>query len=179
MTRHDPRRAGAARSEVVLVIAAVALTISALMPTLRARSVQMSVDEAATDVATFHSAVEEYFASTGSWPAPSEPGELPPEVAYAFPGHGSLTHADYSLEWSLLEVPGNPRRAGVPTGSEGDTAPDSLGGAGVHMAVAVGGLTVHSGNDALLADLLSRYGSRASFARDSTWTLIVGMHPQS
>ena len=54
MTRHDPRRAGAARSEVVLVIAAVALTISALMPTWRARSVQMSVDEAATDVATFH-----------------------------------------------------------------------------------------------------------------------------
>jgi hypothetical protein len=37
----------------------------------------------------------------------------------------------------------------------------------------VGSISVHSGDDDLLAELSRRYGSWDSFVRDSTWTLMV------
>ena len=127
MSRSGMGRRGAAFADYVMIVAGIALLLAAAIPTLRARSFQTLVDEAAADVETLRAASEQHFASTRAWPAAGDPGAIPAEVANAFIG--------------------------------------------------IGGIVLRSGQDELLAELLARYGAQASFVRDSTWTLIVGVTP--
>ena len=172
-------RGGAAFVNVVMIFAGLALVLAAATPTLRARSFRALVDQASSDVETLRAASEQYFASARAWPTAGDPGAIPVEVANAFPGRSSLTHDEYSIQWSVLEMleereadPGS-----NPTPADADTAPDSVRPARVSEPVGIGGITLRSGQDELLAELLARYGPQDSFVRDSTWTLIVGITP--
>ena len=177
--RRDVRRQGAATADVVMVVAGVALLIAAAMPTLNARSFQTLVEDAAMDVETLRSASEEYFASTREWPTPMGPGGLPPEVATAFPGRTTLTRPEYSVQWRLLEMLETQETVApaAPPPADADAVPDSVRGGHLQVPIGIGGVVVRSNSNELLAELLARYGARASFVRDSTWTLIVGATP--
>lgn len=179
--RWDPRRRGATTADVVIVAAGIALLIVATIPSLNARSFRALVEQAAADVETLRSASEEHFATTRAWPTPGEPGEMPPEVRTAFPGRTSLSRPGYSIQWRLLEMleAQEASSAANPRPADADAPPDSVRADRLRVPIGIGGVVVRSADGELLAALLARYGARASFVRDSTWTLIVGVTPGS
>ena len=181
MMRSSARRRGAATADIVMAVAGITLLIAAAMPTLRARSFEALVEAAATDVETLRSASEEYFSSTRAWPTPMEPGDLPPEVTTAFPGRASLSGPDYSVQWRLLEMLETQEAPDAVSRrpADADATPDSVRADQLQVPIGIGGVVVRSASGELLAELLARYGARASFVRDSTWTLIVGVTPGS
>ena len=67
----------------------------------------------------------------------------------------------------------------APTGHLRDTPPDDEDNPPPEVPLpqplvsTSGGITVHTAETALLAELLSRYGATSSFVRDSTWTLVL------
>ena len=63
--------------------------------------------------------------------------------------------------------------------SDADAAPDSVELARASLPIGICGMTLRSGQDDLLAELLAFCGPRASFVHDSTWTLIMGVTPES
>ena len=181
MRRSGSRRDGATFAGVVIIVAGFGLLLAAAMPTLRARSFNALVDQAAGEISTLRAASEQHFASTSQWPTPGDFGEIPPEVATAFPGRTSLTHDEYSLRWRVLEMleqrDEDPESNPIP--ADADATPDSVGPNQVSVPIGIGGIVLRSGDDELLAELLARYGAQASFVRDSTLTLVVGVTPGS
>lgn len=177
MSLFASRRAGVATADIVMGVALVALLLAAVAPTLRARSHDALVERAERDVETLRVASEQYFASNSAWPTPGEPGAIPAEVASAFPGRATLAENEYSLQWRVLEMLEEQDAAPGfnPTPADADAAPDSVGAERVRVPVEIGSVLLRSSDDELLAALLARYGAEASFVRDSTWTLVVGV----
>ena len=54
-----------------------------------------------------------------------------------------------------------------------DAPPDTVGPELMPVVRQIGGIILHSSDGALLAELLQRYGTEASFVRDTTWTLVL------
>jgi len=65
------------------------------------------------------------------------------------------------------------------TPADADAAPDSVELARASLPIGICGMTLRSGQDDLLAELLAFCGPRASFVHDSTWTLIMGVTSES
>lgn len=138
------------------------------------------VDEAAADVETLRVAYGRHFASARAWVTAAGPGAIPAEVANAFPERSSLTRDEYSIQWSVLEMLEEREvdSGSTPTAADADAASDSVELARASLAIGIGGMTLRSGQDDLLAELLAPCGPQASFVHDSKWTLIVGVTPE-
>jgi type II secretory pathway pseudopilin PulG len=175
MTPRGPNRLGVTTGDILIALAVLSLLAALVYPTLRARAFRGLVDSAVAEVEVMRSAAQGVFSRTGSWPAPGAPGEIPPELGSAFPGDSTLTRAEYTLEWKRWEVVGQvrapPSAALIP--ADADAPPDTVGPGFMPVVHEVGAIVVLSGNDDLLAELLSHYGSGVSFARGTTWTLVV------
>jgi hypothetical protein len=163
------------RGDVAIGIAALLLVWVLVAPALSARAFRLLTDEAAADVEGLRTAAISSRASTGRWPPPTSRGIAPPVLSGAFPGDSAFVRDAYTLEWGglsvvdFVEVPVAP----APTAPGDDAPPDSVGPEMEPVVRDIGAIVVHSADDALLADLLRRFGSEVSYVRDSTWTLVV------
>jgi hypothetical protein len=162
------------RGDVAIMISVVLLAGALLAPVIRSRAFHRLTAAAAADVDALRGAALSTFTSTGRWPTPAPAGTAPTELSGAFPGDSALVRSRYRLQWITLEVveyvdaPAAPVEA-VP----GDTPPDSSPSLKVPVIRRRGAVVLRSADSDLLADLLTRFGSDASFVRGSTWTLVV------
>ena len=60
-----------------------------------------------------------------------------------------------------------------PIARPGDAPPDSVAPELIPSVRPLGRLVLHTGDDALLGELLARYGTESSFVLDSTWNLVI------
>lgn len=172
------KRSGFTVGDFVLLLALGSLSIALLYPTLRARTFQVVLSETLGDVEALRSGASRFWENNGSWPTPSGPGAIPPELIGMFPGHSTLTRDEYSLQWTSWEIVTMTERVVTTVELEpDDQAPDSAAVELVPVVSDIGGVVLYSTNQDLLAELLSSYGSTASFVRDTTWTLVVPRAP--
>ncbi len=164
-----PTRSCAARAaEGLLALAVLALVAAAAYPSLRRAVFEHRVRAAIREMDAIRASARQVHLRTGAWPQSAPPGEMPAALRGALPPGVAFTGPHYRLEWDLF--------AGVREGddarSEGRTADGVAPGPPVLDTLA--GITLQSTERPLLAALLHHYGPLVSFARDSTWTLVVG-----
>lgn len=169
------RRLGLSFADVLIGVAAASLLLALLYPTFRAWRFRALVEGVVSEVEALRIAAVRTYARTGVWPDASGPGAMPPGVAGAFGGDTTLVREGYALHWSTWEVV---EEAEVPANvamipADTDAPPDSVAPPTMTVVRSVGGIVVHTSRDALLAELLTRYGRAISFVRDTTWTLVV------
>jgi len=179
-------------SDLLVVLSLLALGIVLVYPGLKERAFTGELNRAVEAVETLRSAASAFFGRDGDWPAPNPAGVLPPELATALPFAYSLTADGYSLEgnrWETVERPGvvlrpeplvlpRERPGLVPrleplVASEEVEPRDSVAVIQPPRYHTTGGITVHASDPALLAGLLRHFGTRLSFVRDTTWTLVI------
>lgn len=175
--------------DALIGLSLLSMVFAALLPTYRARAFDRLVEDVTRDVEALRAAATVQREANGRWPPTSERGRIPLGVSGAFSGDTTLSRDDYALQWRLWDrveyVPAPPRPATTivvdedeepvdPTqAASGDLPPDSVGPQRMPVVRNMAGVVVHSANESLLAELLERYGTDVSFARDSSWTLIV------
>jgi len=174
--------------DAMIGLGLLALILSALLPSYRARSFDQLVTEAASDVDLLRGSAERRFRTQGQWPRTAPAGVLPPGTSGSFQGDSTLARERYSVQWRLwerVEYVVAPPTAGpvvfdadeTPPDPEalvpGDLPPDSVGPELAPSVQEHGSIVVYSKDDLLLAALLNRFGAADSFVRDSIWTLVV------
>jgi hypothetical protein len=175
MTWWERNRVELTSSDLLVALAILSLLSAFLYPTLRSRAFINHVDRTANEVETLRSAALGVLSQTGAWPTAGEPGGIPIEVSGAFPSDSLLAGDEYTLQWTRWEVVDQVEAPSSITQlpADADAPPDTVGPIFVPVVRTVGGIVVHSGEDELLAELLTRYGRTVSFVRDTTWTLVV------
>lgn len=175
MTWRVSDRSGLTTGSVTFGIAVLTLVLALAYPTLRARSFGLRVAEAGADIEALRRGAEGHLRESGTWPSSGPPGAIPIELIGAFPGDVDLGRETYTIQWvrfevvDHVEVPPEPNPEPNPLDLGADSIPPTI----VAMPRRIGGIVVHTGDDALLAELLDQYGSEASFVRDTTWTLVL------
>jgi hypothetical protein len=150
---------------VLLGLAALMLLAAVLAPGWRARAFEQRVEAVAAGVNGLRAEAEAILAATGSWPASAEGPALVPELP---PGDSTVT-----LEWRRISSTVVPE---PPSGVDAEL-PEADDGSGPEPPVPTpdyferGAVSVHAGDDALLASLLERYPG--SFVHDTVWTLLL------
>ena len=171
-SRHSRR--GAATGDVLIFLGTLSVAAALLYPAWSTRDFRTTVATAIADVETLGAAARSVRDNGNRWPTSSAPGEQPPEI-YGLDGEGGLFgRLGYTLGWTSWEVvdsvpaPPPPDLAPVDDAPRGSDAPRMQ-----PLVRRVGAVTVHSGNQALLAELLEHYTDRASFVLDTTWVLVL------
>lgn len=167
-------REGVGTADVVVALALLVVLLALLYPALRARSARAGFDAAAADIEAARRGAETHFRAAGAWPGGAAPGQMPPALAASFAGDTSLVRIGYALQWTTWDVVDHVA-APAPRDIVTDAPPDSVGPRLVPVVRRVGGVLVHSRDEALLAELLRRYSSEGGFVRDTTWTLVLPM----
>lgn len=166
---------GASTGDVMMGLATFSLLVALLLPFFRARAFDSMVEGAAAEVESLSVAARGVFDRTGVWPPAAAVGVIPDGTAGTFAPDSTLVRKAYTLQWSGLdvveEVEAPPSVNPLP--ADADAPPDSVGPRYMQAVRGIGGIVLHSGNDALLAALLARYGPDVSFVRDTSWTLMV------
>lgn len=164
---------GPTLSDALLVLASLALIISLTGPYLRWTRFERRVTQVVLNVDSVRTAALRYRERNGTWPESAPAGEAPPGLASELSPRVGLASDGVRLVWRRWSVM-KPR---YEEPAVTFTPPDTL----VSTAPALdslGSISVRTPNESLLAALLLHYGSAASFARDSSWTLIVRPEPR-
>lgn len=166
---------GLSFADVLLAMGLLCFLAALTFPYFRARAFTTTLERAVSDVDALTSTVTGIYDRTGTWPPAAGAGEIPEGARGAFPQDTSLIRDGYSLQWLLLEsavrIPAPLASIVIP--EDADEVPDSVAPPTTFEVRSLGRLLVRSGDDALLAELLARYGREQSFVRDSTWTLVL------
>lgn len=162
-------------ADFAVILAALILIGVAAAPALRARSFRSMTNRAIGRVEAVRTAALGQKRENGSWPVASPVGASPPQLAALFPGDSALVFPGFSLEWQTLGVVEYVERpmAQRPIARPGDAPPDSVAPELIPSVRPLGRLVLHTGDDALLGELLARYGTESSFVLDSTWNLVI------
>jgi hypothetical protein len=163
------------RGDMAILLSTLLLLIALAAPALRARGFERLTVRVAADVEVLVTAARDYHSERGTWPSGASPGVAPAELSGLFPGDSALVFDAYVLEWSQLEsvrYEDVPRPTPIEV-SPGDAPPDSAARDRRPVAHTLGAVLVRTEHEALLAELMARYGRDASFLRDSTWILIL------
>lgn len=164
-------RAGASTGDMLIVLALVSLGASLLYPIRKQRAFDDRVEAAVADVESLRSETQRLRDAEGVWPESAPTGELP---AGSESAGLTLVRDTYALEWTRwvsVELP-QPDTSAIPPPDDEDNPPPEVP-LPQPLVSTSGGITVHTAETALLAELLSRYGATSSFVRDSTWTLVL------
>ena len=162
--------------DIVVFLSFLTLGFALLYPRLQERAFDQQLDGAVSAIETLRAAASGFLNQNRDWPAPSPAGVAPPELVSAFPAEYRLAVEGYALEWNRWEIVDRPEVVLPPEPvalSQEDSPDDSVPTRSTTLFRTVGGLTVYSGDSALLAGLLEHYGTRLSFVRDTTWTLVI------
>lgn len=168
-------RRGASPGDTLIFLATLSVAAALLYPAWSVRDFRARVDAAADDVEALRVAASEVRDDTGRWPTPAAPGEAPPELSGLEGEDGVFNRGrGYTLRWTSLEVVDSveaPRPTDIPSP---DDAPRANADPLMEPIVrSVGAITVYSGEEDLLAELLERYSDGASIVLDSVWLLVL------
>ncbi|MDA0312677.1 MAG: hypothetical protein O2992_11245 [Gemmatimonadetes bacterium] len=160
-------RTGVTSGDMMVIIAMLAFGLAVAYPRIRERAFEGRLTQAIANVNGVTTAASTFLEATGVLPAEIG-GSVPAGHTMASPGH--------IVQWELWEVvvsPDIPDVADDRFMNENDLPLDSLTIRPVPTVHAIGGVSVHSPEPALLAGLLQRYGAGLSFIRDTTWTMVL------
>lgn len=164
-------RAGATTGDVLIIMAVLSLGASILYPITRQKAFEERVEAAVADVESLRSEALGLRDSEGAWPESAPTGQLP--AGSDAPGL-NLVRESYALQWSRwvsVELP-QPDTSEMPPPDDEDNPPPAVPLPRPLVSTS-GGITVHTAEVELLAELLNRYGASISFVRDTTWTLVL------
>jgi len=166
-------RTGATPSDVLIFLATISLAAALLYPAWSAREFRGRLESAVADVEALRYAATQSLELGGSWPSPAEPGSAPPALVGLSQAGSVFDRVDYTLEWTSWNVVDSILVAPDAVFAAGDAPPDSAGPRTEPIVRAVGGIAVHSGDAALLAELAARYAEETSFVLDTIWLLML------
>lgn len=177
-SRKNDQRVGASTGDMLVLLAILTLALAVAYPRLRERAFERQLDGAVSMIEALREASSAFEDQDRQWPAPSPPGVTPPELASTFPTEHDLAAEGYTLEWNRWETVDRSRapESSAPAPSaptQQDSRADSVTSVPTTRFRTMGGVTVYSGDSALLAGLLEHYGTSLSFVRDTIWTLMI------
>jgi hypothetical protein len=165
-------RRGATFADLLVFVATLSLAAALLYPAWSARGFRERVATAVADVEAVSTAARRALQESGRWPEAAAPGVAPPELAI-LSGEGDVfSRADYRVGWTSwnvvdsVEVP-------PPPPMPGDTPPEILARVMAPVSRSVGGVSVHSDDTALLAELSEHFAGEPTFVLDSMWVLVL------
>ncbi|MGE0160236.1 MAG: hypothetical protein AB7T31_12570 [Gemmatimonadales bacterium] len=165
-------RVGASFADLLIFLATLSLGAALLYPVWSAREFRARVASAVADVQAVSTEARRALAESGRWPEAAPPGVAPAGLASLSAEGGPFSRTDYRVGWTSwnvvdsVEVP-------QPPPAPGDTPPEVMGPVLAPVPRSVGGVTVHSGDAALLAELSARFAGEASLVLDTMWLLVL------
>lgn len=162
-------------ADAFVVASLMTLVAALLYPTWSARAFHDRVSAAITDVDAVVTAARSARTALGRWPHAAAAGEPPPELTGLAGSDGPFSREGYALAWTTWQVVDSvpaPPEPGPPP-APGDPPRASALPLMLPVTRTVGALAVHSGEEALLAELLRRHGSDRSFVLDSIWMVVL------
>jgi type II secretory pathway pseudopilin PulG len=171
-------RRGATLADLLVLLAVLGLMAALLYPAWSAREFRARVSTAISDVEVVSMAARRALAASGRWPESASPGSAPPELG-GLTGEGSpFSRTGYRVGWTSWNVVDSVAVPEPPPAPE-DTPPESAGPVIAPVARSVGGVTVHSGDPALLAELTRHFGDEPTFVLDTMWLLVLTERAQA
>jgi len=165
-------RRGATFADVLVFLATVSLAAALLYPAWSARRFRERVATAVADVEAVSTAARRALQESGRWPQAAPPGMAPPELA-GLSGEGSaFSRTDYRVGWTSWNVVDSVEVVQPPPAPE-DTPPEIIGRMMAPVSRSVGGVSVHSGDPALLAELSEHFAGEPTFVLDTMWLLVL------
>ncbi|MDH3206821.1 MAG: hypothetical protein OEO79_09420 [Gemmatimonadota bacterium] len=181
MTRRADRAAhGAAAGDVLIFLATLSIAAALLYPAWSTREFRATVEEAVADVETLSAAARVERDRRNRWPTPAPPGEAPPELSGLGQADGIFDRLGYTLGWASWDVVDSvdaPPSTDAPAFDADPVAAEAT--PMVPVIRRVGAVTVHSGDESLLAELLEKYSGRTSFVLDTMWLLVLPERAES
>ena len=175
MTRVASRSLGTTLANVLVFLGALSVGAALLYPAWSGRTFRERVRSAIADVDSLRRAARASSEIRGAWPTAAAPGEAPPELPGLAGADGIFSRLGYTLGWTTWEVVDSveapPEEAPPPV--PGDAPPDSVGPLLLPITWTVGAVSVYTGEQALLAELIDHFGGDASFVLDTMWVLVV------
>ena len=175
---HEVR--GAATGDVLIFLATLSIAAALLYPAWSVRGFRSTVERAVADVETLSTASRVVRDGRNRWPAPAPPGEAPSELSGLGQADGIFGRQEYTLGWTSWDVVDSvqaPPSADLPAL---DAEPNGPAPPPMRPVVRrVGAITVHSGDETLLAELLEHYSDRTSFVLDTMWLLVLPERAES
>ena len=163
---------GATFSDVLVFLATLSLFAALLYPAWSAREFRGRVSAAIADVETVGAAARRTLTGTGRWPTLAPPGSAPPELAGLAGEDNPFSRTDYRLGWTTWNVVDSVEVMPGPPGPD-DTPPEVVAPTLLPVLRSVGGISVHSTEAALLAELAERFAGETSFVVDTMWLLVL------
>lgn len=165
---------GAGTGDVLVFLATLGVVVALLYPAWSVRGFRAQVESAVADAETLAAAARSFRDDNGRWPDASAPGEPPPQLSGLAGQDGLYGSAEYTLgwtSWAVVDSVPAPRPTDLPSADDAPqaSAPPRM----LPVVRRVGAVTVHSGDESLLAELLERYPDGASFVLDTMWLWVL------
>jgi hypothetical protein len=165
-------RRGATFADVLVFLATVGLAAALLYPAWSARGFRERVATAVADVEAVSVAARRVLQESGRWPEAAPPGMAPAGLT-GLSGEGSaFSRTDYRVGWTTWNVVDSVEIVQPPP-APGDTPPEIIGRMMAPVPRSIGGVSVHSGDPALLAELSDHFAGEPTFVLDTMWLLVL------
>ena len=165
-------RRGATFADVLVFLATVGLAAALLYPTWSARGFRERVATAVADIEAVSGAARRALEQSGRWPDAAPPGVAPPELA-GLSGEGSaFSRTEYRVGWTTWNVVDSVEVVQPPLAPE-DTPPEIIGRMMAPVSRSVGGVSIHSADSALLAELSEHFAEEPTLVLDTMWLLVL------
>jgi len=166
------REGGATFSDVLVFLATLSLFAALLYPAWSALAFRGRVSAAIADVEAVGAAARQTLSGMGRWPTPVPPGSAPPELTGLTGEDSPFSRTDYRLGWTSWNVVDSVQVMPEPPAPD-DTPPEVVVPTLAPVSRSVGGISVHSADVALLAELSEQFGAETSFVVDTMWLLLL------
>lgn len=163
---------GATFSDVLVFVATLSLALALLYPAWSAREFRERVSAAVTDVQTVGDAARQALSRAGRWPTSTPPGTAPQELVGLAAEGSPFSRTDYRVGWTSWNVVDSIEVMPTAPGLD-DVPPEAEVPQLVPVLRSVGGISVHSADPALLAELSDRFSGETSFVLDTMWMLVL------
>lgn len=154
---------------VLIALAALMLLMAVLVPGWRAHVFEQRVEAVTAGVDSLSAEARALLAANGSWPASADGPALVQEWA---PQDSTVVLQWRRIASTVVPEPPPNADAGLPEADEGFALEPPTP---TPEYFERGAVSVHTGDDALLASLLERYPG--SFVHDTVWTLLLPRVP--
>jgi hypothetical protein len=156
----------------LVLFATLCLVAALLYPAWSAREFRARVSTAISDVDVVSAAARRALAASGRWPGSAPPGSAPAELAGLTGDDGPFSRTGYRVGWTSWNVVDSVEVIAPPPAPE-DAPLEASGSVLAPVAKSVGGVTVHSGDHALLAELTRHFVDEPTFVLDTMWLLVL------
>jgi hypothetical protein len=163
---------GATFSDALIFLATLSLFAALLYPAWSAREFRERLAAAIADVEGVAGAARQTLAGTGRWPMLAPVGSAPPELAGIAGEDSPFSRSDYRIGWTSWSVVDSVEVIPEPSAPD-DTPPEIMAPTFAPVLRSVGGVSVHSADMALLAELSERFAGETSFVVDTMWLLVL------